>query len=59
MGEGAGHENDIQEPADKNNKGDVYRSMLSSNCSTHGEQSIILTEKPMEASQSDFMIMQG
>ena len=31
MGEGAGHENDIQEAADKNNKGDAYRSMLSSN----------------------------
>ena len=57
LGVGAGDEIHIQKAEDKNEKRYAYRSKLSFNCSTHGEESDILTEKPMEASSTDFLVI--
>ena len=54
LGVRAGDEVHTQKAEDKNEKRDAYRSKLSFN---HGEDSDILTEKPMKASRTDFVMI--
>ena len=54
LGVGAGDEIHTQKAEYKNEKRDAYRSKLSFN---HGEGSDILTEKPMEASRTVFVMI--